>query len=92
MGQACVTGDLINLHQGLKSSMAGSTVNRVLKIIGRPSYEPFPGVDDTKFGYRIQEGTTAYACEMLQEHFEEKEALKARVNFLLYQARNWSSR
>ena len=50
------------------------------------AYVEFPGLEDTHFWDVVPEGpATSAKCEVLRRHFEKKEALKARVNFFLYQ-------
>lgn len=61
--------------------------NQAIAVLGRPTYVDFPGLGDTPFGDVVPEGSTASACEALRGHFEKKEALKARANFLLYQVK-----
>lgn len=55
--------------------------------MGRPTFIEFPGLEDTHFGDTVADGAATHACGVLREHFEKKEVLKARVNFMLYQAR-----
>ena len=61
--------------------------NQAVAVLGRPTYVDFPGLGDTPFGDVVPEGSTASACEVLRGHFEKKEELKARANFLLYQVK-----
>lgn len=61
-------------------------------MLGRPNHDSFPGLEDTHFGEGVEEGGAKVACEVLRGHFEKKEVLKARVNFLLYQVRPLSLR
>lgn len=83
----------MNTGDGELFAAESYTNHPVLTVLGRPTYEPFPGVETTHFGENVPaEGATAYACEMLRQHFEQKEALKARVNFLAYQARKKKTR
>lgn len=65
-----------------------STHHPFIAVLGRPTYTKFPGLEDTDFGDGVPEGAVVRrACDVLREHFEKKEILKARVNFMLYQAR-----
>lgn len=64
---------------------AAGVVNPPIAVLGRPNYVDFPGLEDTHFGEGVAEGGVTLACAVLRDHFEKKEVLKARVNFLLYQ-------
>lgn len=79
-------GDSSNMHRRAKSPSNVPMFGNVMRVVGQPTYHTFPGVEKTTFGDDVPEGAAAYACETLRKHFEEKEALKARVYFLLYQA------
>lgn len=59
--------------------------NPVVAVFGRPTYAVFPGLEDTEFGDGEFERDATVGCAVLREHFEKKEVLKARVNFMLYQ-------
>lgn len=73
----------------LKSAKSSSKTvhDPVVAVHGRPTYSAFPGVEATHFGGGVPQGALVHACGVLREKFEQKEMLKARVNFLLYQAR-----
>lgn len=73
---------------GNKSPVHGNEGPRqVIAVLGRPTFIQFPGLEDTHFEDTVTDGAATHACGVLREHFEEKEVLKARVNFMLYQAR-----
>lgn len=61
------------------------SANPPIAVLGKPNHVDFPGLDDTGFGDNVDDGRAIAACEDLRVHFEKKEVLKARVNFLLYQ-------
>lgn len=75
------------LNGGGHRSARGSRLNPPIAVFGRPNHAIFPGLEDTHFGEGVEEGGATAACEVLRSHFEKKEVLKARVNFLLYQVR-----
>eukprot|EP00752_Nemacystus_decipiens_P014275 g12696.t1 len=73
-------------HRSTRRGQHTTTVfNPPIAVLGRPNHVNFPGLEDTHFGEGVQEGGAKVACEVLRGHFEKKEVLKARVNFLLYQ-------
>lgn len=64
---------------------AATAINPPIAVLGRPNRVDFPGLEDTQFGEGVGGGGAMVACNVLRCHFEKKEVLKARVNFLLYQ-------
>lgn len=75
-----------------RGRLATTPFNPPIAVLGRPNHAIFPGLEDTHFGEGVEEGGAKVACEVLRGHFEKKEVLKARVNFLLYQVRPLSRR
>lgn len=69
---------------GSASAAAAAAASPPIAVLGRPNYVVFPGLRDTDFGEDVPDGGATFACEVLRDHFEKKEVLKARVNFLLY--------
>ncbi|CAN0281875.1 unnamed protein product, partial [Ectocarpus sp. 12 AP-2014] len=69
---------------GSASAAAAAAASPPIAVLGRPNYVVFPGLRDTDFGEDVPNGGVTFACEVLRDHFEKKEVLKARVNFLLY--------
>ncbi|CAM9425409.1 unnamed protein product, partial [Hapterophycus canaliculatus] len=67
------------------ATTAAGVINPPIAVLGRPNHVDFPGLEDTHFGEDVVEGSVTFACAVLRDHFEQKEVLKARVNFLLYQ-------
>ncbi|CAM9316446.1 unnamed protein product, partial [Choristocarpus tenellus] len=69
------------------STVTAVAVNPVIEVFGHPSVLQFPGLGDTSFADESRDeipDVAWEACEMLQDHFREKEELKARSNFLIY--------
>lgn len=61
---------------------------QVIAVLGRPTYTEFLGLEDTHIGAGgTLELGAIQACAVLREHFAKKEALMARVNFMLYQVK-----
>lgn len=69
---------------GSVSAAVAAASSPPIAVLGRPNYAVFPGLRDTDFGEDVPDGGATFACEVLRDHFEKKEVLKARVNFLLY--------
>ncbi|CAM9821927.1 unnamed protein product, partial [Ectocarpus sp. 4 AP-2014] len=69
---------------GSAAAAAAAAASPPIAVLGRPNYVVFPGLRDTDFGEDVPDGGATFACEVLRDHFEKKEVLKARVNFLLY--------
>lgn len=72
--------------------VSAAAINPPIAVLGRPNHANFPGLEDTHFGEGTEERGVTVACAVLRSHFEKKEVLKARVNFLLYQVRAFSRR
>ncbi|CAM9303164.1 unnamed protein product [Ectocarpus fasciculatus] len=73
-----------NRGGSVSAAAAAATGSPPIAVLGRPNYVVFPGLRDTDFGEDVPDGGATFACEVLRDHFEKKEVLKARVNFLLY--------